>query len=235
VQVDVTLSSCVLNGHVFPGVQYVIEANLIPPLIRMLEVAEFDIRKEAAWALSNATSGGTPVQIRYMVSRGAVAALCGLLGVQDAKIISVALEGLENILRVGEMEREMVRGPINECARMIEECGGAEKLDALENHENHGESCPLVSLGCVSVCATMVVVVVADVYERTNRIQQTYFGGDETTLEGPAPGTATVATVPFAFGVVPPTAPQPGAPAANPFNGAANPFANLAANMPTYR
>lgn len=35
-----------------------VEAELIPPLVAMLGEAEFDIKKEAAWAISNATSGG---------------------------------------------------------------------------------------------------------------------------------------------------------------------------------
>ena len=40
-----------------------IESNVIPPLINLLNSTEFDIKKEAAWAISNATSGGTPDQI----------------------------------------------------------------------------------------------------------------------------------------------------------------------------
>jgi importin subunit alpha-1 len=42
----------------------VIDANIIPPLVALLASAEFDIKKEAAWAVSNATSGGTPEQIK---------------------------------------------------------------------------------------------------------------------------------------------------------------------------
>ena len=34
------------------------------PLVQLLQHAEFDIKKEAAWAISNATSGGNPEQIR---------------------------------------------------------------------------------------------------------------------------------------------------------------------------
>ena len=45
-------------------IQCVIEANIIHPLIQMLTMAEFDVKKEAAWAISNATSGGTPAQIK---------------------------------------------------------------------------------------------------------------------------------------------------------------------------
>jgi hypothetical protein len=33
--------------------------------VQLLQTAEFDIKKEAAWAISNATSGGTHDQIKY--------------------------------------------------------------------------------------------------------------------------------------------------------------------------
>lgn len=47
--------------------QCVIEAGLIGPLVNLLQTAEFDIKKEAAWALSNATSGGSNEQIKYVI------------------------------------------------------------------------------------------------------------------------------------------------------------------------
>lgn len=56
--------------------------------------------QEAAWAISNATSGGKPEQIKYLVQQGCIPPLCELLEVHDAKIVTVALEGLENILKV---------------------------------------------------------------------------------------------------------------------------------------
>eukprot|EP00967_Tisochrysis_lutea_P121942 scaffold201384_cov18-Tisochrysis_lutea.AAC.1 len=80
-------------------IQAVIDANLFPPLINMLSVAEFDIKKEAAWAISNATSGGSAEQIRQLVSYNCIRPLCELLTVNDVRIITVALEGLENILK----------------------------------------------------------------------------------------------------------------------------------------
>lgn len=46
--------------------QSVIDANIFPVLIDILQKAEFRTRKEAAWAITNATSGGTPAQIRYI-------------------------------------------------------------------------------------------------------------------------------------------------------------------------
>jgi importin subunit alpha-6/7 len=44
----------------------VINAGIIGPLLQLLQTAEFDIKKEAAWAVSNATSGGSPEQIKYV-------------------------------------------------------------------------------------------------------------------------------------------------------------------------
>lgn len=45
--------------------QTVIDANIFSVLIEILQKAEFRTRKEAAWAITNATSGGTPEQIRF--------------------------------------------------------------------------------------------------------------------------------------------------------------------------
>jgi Armadillo/beta-catenin-like repeat len=45
--------------------QAVINTGIVHPLAVLLHTAEFDIKKEAAWAISNATSGGTSEQIKY--------------------------------------------------------------------------------------------------------------------------------------------------------------------------
>lgn len=47
------------------NLQDVIDANIIGPLVNLLQNAEFEIKKEAAWAISNATSGGSHEQIKY--------------------------------------------------------------------------------------------------------------------------------------------------------------------------
>ena len=46
-------------------------------------------RKEAAWAITNASSGGSADQIRYLVDQGCIPPLCDLLTVMDAKIVQV--------------------------------------------------------------------------------------------------------------------------------------------------
>ena len=81
-------------------IQAVFDAGIIPPLVHLLATAEFDIKKESAWAISNATSGGTREQIKYLVSAGCIRPLCDLLTCTDTRIVSIALEGLENILKV---------------------------------------------------------------------------------------------------------------------------------------
>lgn len=48
--------------------QAVIAAGIIGPLVQLLLSAEFEIKKEAAWAISNATSGGTHEQIKCVFS-----------------------------------------------------------------------------------------------------------------------------------------------------------------------
>ena len=124
-------------------IQAVIDANIIQPLIHLLSNGDFKTRKEACWAISNATSGGLqkPEQIRYLVSNGAIKPLCDLLICPDNKIIQVALDGLENILKVGEMDREASvnsadQQAINRYALFIEECGGMEKIHDCQNNAN---------------------------------------------------------------------------------------------------
>ncbi|KDN38320.1 putative SRP1-importin alpha, partial [Tilletiaria anomala UBC 951] len=120
-------------------IQAIIDANIIPPLIEILKSADYKTRKEACWAISNATSGGLqqPSQIRYLVSQGCIKPLCDLLGMMDNKIIQVALDGLENILKIGEQEKSAAGpGAVNQYAMHIEECGGMVAIHNLQHHEN---------------------------------------------------------------------------------------------------
>uniref|UniRef100_A0A8C5G761 Importin subunit alpha n=1 Tax=Gouania willdenowi TaxID=441366 RepID=A0A8C5G761_GOUWI len=116
-------------------IQMVIDAGLLPPLITILQVAEFRTRKEAAWAITNATSGGSAEQIRHLVELGCIKPLCDLLTVMDSKIVQVALNGIENILRLGELEAKR-SGGINPYCALIEEAYGLDKLEFLQGHDN---------------------------------------------------------------------------------------------------
>eukprot|EP01083_Nonionella_stella_P206948 752256_1 len=132
----------------------VLDHNLVQPLVRLLREEVFDIRKEAAWAISNATSGGSEEQIRYLVRQGVIPPMVELLNCPDVRIILVAMEGLENILRVG-YEDSLKNNTNNIFADYVEEAGGIDKLEAVQTHAN------------------------ADVYEKAVQIVTEFFAGDE--------------------------------------------------------
>ena len=72
----------------------------------------------------------------------------------DTKIIQVAFNGLENILKLGAAEAKRTNGQ-NPYAIMIEECFGLDKIEYLQSHEN------------------------MDIYQKAFHIIETYFGIDD--------------------------------------------------------
>jgi hypothetical protein len=86
----------------------------------------------------NATSGGSAQQVKHLVSQGCIRPFCELLTVADPKIISVAIEGLENILKVGDSEAKQIGGETNQMATFVDEAEGLDKIERLRQHENHG-------------------------------------------------------------------------------------------------
>lgn len=75
---------------------------------------------------------------RYLVSQGCIKPLCDLLVCPDPRIVTVCLEGLENILKVGEAEKNLGRsGDVNLYAQMIDDAEGLEKIENLQSHDNN--------------------------------------------------------------------------------------------------
>jgi len=134
-------------------IQTVIDAAIVPKLVNLMKGSDFEIKKEAAWALSNATTGGTSEQIRYLVEQGVIEQMCELLISTDTRMITVALEGLENILKIGEPE--VAKSGVNPYCTRMESCSGLDKLENLQHHANN------------------------DVYEKAVSIIEEYFGTDE--------------------------------------------------------
>lgn len=66
-------------------------------VIAQMASGEYDVRKEAAWVISNVATGGTHNHIQELVNAQAIKPLCDLLDVQDAKLIDVALDALEAV------------------------------------------------------------------------------------------------------------------------------------------
>uniref|UniRef100_A0A671NV68 Importin subunit alpha n=1 Tax=Sinocyclocheilus anshuiensis TaxID=1608454 RepID=A0A671NV68_9TELE len=90
---------------------------------------DFGTQKEAAWAISNLTISGRKEQVAYLIQQQVVPPFCNLLIVKDAQVVQVVLDGLSNILKMADDEAETI-------SNLIEECGGLEKIEQLQNHEN---------------------------------------------------------------------------------------------------
>merc|ERR1712244_202376 len=107
--------------------------------------------------ISNATSGGSDAQITYLVNQGVIPPLCKFLNFEvigmRKKILLVALEGIENILAVGQR----MGGHENPFARYVEECGGVDYLEQLQSNQS----------------------VPDEIYDKAASIIKEYFGGEE--------------------------------------------------------
>nr|XP_023697083.1 importin subunit alpha-4-like [Paramormyrops kingsleyae] len=110
-------------------VQAVIDAGLIPMIIQQLAKGDFGTQKEAAWAISNLTISGRKDQVEFLVQQNVVPPFCSLLSVKDSQVVQVVLDGLKNILIMAGEEASTI-------AEIIEECGGLEKIENLQQHEN---------------------------------------------------------------------------------------------------
>jgi len=97
--------------------------------------------------------------------------MCELLNCGDARIVLVALEGLENLLKVGEKDSN--NNGSNEYANLIEECGGLDHIEALQSHSNN------------------------EIYEKVVNILETYFAAEEDDQNT----TPNVADGAYAFGM----------------------------------
>ena len=102
------------------------------------------MKKEAARAIANVTSGNDSIdQIKYLVEQGCIPPLCTLLNVEDdAKVITLALKGLENIIKTGKTLTDQNNG-INPYVLLIE------KVNAIHMNEttrDTGQTSLLIAL-----------------------------------------------------------------------------------------
>jgi len=157
---------------------------IFPAMINILRTDDYEVKKEALWMIANASNSGSEEQIRHIIERGVVPVICEMLTAPDSKIIIVALEALENLLRVGRNDSMTRTGGENKVTEIMEECGGVDKLEALQKHDNE------------------------DVYNKALKLIKAYFESDtkeETLLQPEATATSyTFATAtsaaPFNFG-----------------------------------
>lgn len=110
------------------------------------------------------------------MSQGCIEPLCDLLVCPDARIVTVCLEGLENILKVGEAEKNLgSTNGVNHYAQMIDDAEGLEKVENLQSHDNN------------------------EIYEKAVKILETYWLEDEED-EALPPGDGSIPPGGFNFG-----------------------------------
>uniref|UniRef100_A0A6Q2XU83 Importin subunit alpha n=1 Tax=Esox lucius TaxID=8010 RepID=A0A6Q2XU83_ESOLU len=124
-------------------VQAVIDAGLLPMIIHQLA----KVSRRGALIGSSAPLC-LPVQVEYLVQQNVVPPFCSLLSVKDSQVVQVVLDGLKNVLIMAGDEASTI-------AEIIEECGGLEKIENLQQHENE------------------------DIYKLAFEIIDQYFSGDD--------------------------------------------------------
>lgn len=122
---------------------------------------------------------------RYLVNQGCIKPLCDLLTCPDPRIVTVSLEGLENMLKVGEAEKDLGNNNgINIYARYIDEAEGLEKIENLQTHDNN------------------------EIYEKAVKILETYWLEEDEDQNGAIGGEVSQSN--FTFGGTQPQVPTGG-------------------------
>eukprot|EP00466_Bigelowiella_natans_P004507 jgi/Bigna1/79921/fgenesh1_pg.66_\ len=129
-------------------IECVLKQNVIPDLVHILSHGEHDVQKEATWAIANALSGGSKQQLDEIIGHAVIGPLCNILTGVDARVIIVALDALIKILEHGAKNSY---DSTNRYADEVESCGGLDKIEELQRHDNE------------------------DIYEKVVSIIKTYF------------------------------------------------------------
>jgi len=97
---------------------------------------DWEIRKEACWAVSNCTASANHNQILALVQKGSLKAIGAMMTGKESRQLMVVLEALENILKCGEEHFKDAEGN-NSFVVQMEVEGVIDHLEEAQMHKNH--------------------------------------------------------------------------------------------------
>ena len=98
---------------------------------------------------------------RYLVSQGCIKPLCDLLTCNDPRLVTVALEGIENVLKAGELDAQ-ANSATNPYTTFVDEAEGLDKLEQLQARQMSGEGLVVQQQKHLSTLFTLLSVYVAN-------------------------------------------------------------------------
>jgi hypothetical protein len=175
---NIRKESCWMLSNIAAGTEDQISHLLAFPdvlsqvLVQMSTASEWDVRKEALWVISNIATGGKHKHITCLIEHGAISPLCDLLMVGDVRLLSLAMDSIEALFKTMKNQSN----DIEKLVKLIDEAGGIDKLENLQEHENE------------------------EIYQKSIRILETYFGGEDAPTDSenlmPSSNQST-----FSFGI----------------------------------
>ena len=168
---------CWMLSNVAAGTAAQLEALCAAPNVLRQCVAhmdasrEWEVRKESAWVVGNVLSGKKASHAARVVEDGGVAMLCAMLEADDARVVRMVLDALDQLLDTGRRT-----GHLDAFVQLVDECGGIDALERLQDHANEA------------------------IYAKCVKIIEEYFGEDEQESENVAPNVTDAADA-FTFGI----------------------------------
>ncbi|RLN22705.1 importin subunit alpha-1b [Panicum miliaceum] len=117
--------------------QCIVDHQALPYLLNLLVTNQKTSIKKKLAGQSPTSQLETGSRFRYLVDQGCIKAFCDFLGYSNPSILKVCLEGLMNILKVGEAEKSLGACDVNIYAQMIEDADALDKIEDLQNHDDN--------------------------------------------------------------------------------------------------
>jgi hypothetical protein len=101
--------------------------GVMATVVDYARTATWDVRKEAIWTVCNTFTGGNHIHVQDLVDLDGIDALCEVLDLNEIGLQYVALDAIEQLIRVGDANGKDYRV-------FIDECEGIDKIEGLQQH-----------------------------------------------------------------------------------------------------